>query len=222
MKSQISTDHEGLIDAVLTKEERDKLTPDDVVAELEAGNARFVAGDVTIRNHKAQIRKAAAGQSPKAIILSCVDSRVPVEDVFDRGIGDLFVARVAGNFVNTDMLGSMEFACHVAGAKLILVLGHEHCGAVKSAIDGVELGNITAMLSSIAPAVSEVAGAGFPGDHASGNEAFVHAVSERNVRLNMDKIRRESPLLAELERTGKIAIRGGMYDLDSGEVTFLS
>lgn len=222
MKSQMSTDYEGLIDKVLTQDERDKLTPGDVVAELQAGNARFVAGDVTVRNHKAQIRKAAAGQSPKAIILSCVDSRVPVEDVFDRGIGDLFVARVAGNFVNTDMLGSMEFACHVAGAKLILVLGHEHCGAVKSAIDRVELGNITAMLSSIAPAADQVSSEGFEGPHASDNEKFVHAVCERNVRLNMDKIRLESPLLADMERAGSIAIHGAIYDLDTGEVTFLS
>jgi len=221
MKSPISTDHEGLIDKVLTKEERDKLTPEDVVAELKAGNGRFVAGDVTIRNHKAQIRKAAAGQSPKAIILSCVDSRVPVEDVFDRGIGDLFVARVAGNFINVDMLGSMEFACHVAGAKLILVLGHEHCGAIKSAVDRVELGNITGMLSSLLPAVDEVANEGFEGEHTSANEDFVHAVCERNVRLNIARIRAESPLLGEMEREGKLAIRGGLYDLDTGKVTFL-
>jgi len=221
MKSPISTDHEGLIDKVLTKEERDKLTPEDVVAELKAGNGRFVAGDVTIRNHKAQIRKAAAGQSPKAIILSCVDSRVPVEDVFDRGIGDLFVARVAGNFINVDMLGSMEFACHVAGAKLILVLGHEHCGAIKSAVDRVELGNITGMLSSLLPAVDEVANEGFEGEHTSANEDFVHAVCERNVRLNIARVRAESPLLGEMEREGKLAIRGGLYDLDTGKVTFL-
>lgn len=221
MKNPVSTEHAGLIDKVLTKEERDKLTPDDVVSELMGGNERFVAGDVTIRNHKAQIRKAAAGQSPKAIILSCVDSRVPVEDVFDRGIGDLFVARVAGNFINTDMLGSMEFACHVAGAKLILVLGHEHCGAIKSAVDRVELGNITAMLSSLTPAVDEIISEGFEGDHSSANAEFVHAVCERNVRRNMSRIRAESSLLREMENAGKLAIRGGLYDLDTGEVTIL-
>lgn len=219
--SSISTEHEGLIDKVLTKEERDKLTPDEVVKQLQEGNARFVAGDVTIRNHKAQIRQAAGGQSPKAIILSCVDSRVPVEDVFDRGIGDLFVARVAGNFVNTDMLGSMEFACHVAGAKLILILGHEHCGAVKSAVDRVELGNITSMLEQITPAVDAVIEKGHDGEHKSTNAAFVHAVSEKNVRLNMERVRAESPILRKMEEDGKISIRGALYELNAGEVTFL-
>jgi len=151
----MSTGQKGLIETVLTKQEQDELTPARVIEMLREGNARFVAGELTVRNHRAQIRKAAVGQHPKAIVLSCVDSRIPVEDVFDRGIGDLFVARVAGNFVNADILGSMEFACHVSGAKLILVLGHEHCGAIKAAIAGVELGNITGMLSKIRPAVEQ-------------------------------------------------------------------
>ena len=214
-------ENEGLIDAVLTKEERDKLTPDDVVTQLMEGNARFVAGDVTIRNHKAQIRKAAEGQSPKAIILSCVDSRVPVEDVFDKGIGDLFVTRVAGNFINRYILGSMEFACHVAGAKLVVILGHEHCGAVKSAIDRVELGNITAMLSHITPAVDDVIKEGHPGEHTSANEEFVHAVSERNVRLGIQRAREESDILRKMEEDGALSIRGALYDMDTGEVRFL-
>jgi carbonic anhydrase len=221
MNSPISTGHDGLIDKVLTQEERDKLTPDEIIAELKVGNGRFVAGDVTIRNHKAQIREATAGQSPKAIILSCVDSRVPVEDVFDLGIGDIFVARVAGNFVNTDILGSMEFACHVAGAKLILVMGHEQCGAIMSAVDRVDLGNITAMLSSLLPAVDEIVGEGFQGEHTSVNEKFVHAVCERNVRLSIARIRAESPLLLEREEAGQLVSRGGLYDLSTGAVTFL-
>lgn len=144
---------EPLVESVLTKEEQDRLTPDKVLELLEEGNRRFVSGTLTSRDHSKQVREATKGQYPKAIILSCVDSRVPVEDVFDRGIGDVFVARVAGNFSNTDILGSMEFACKVSGSKLVLVLGHEHCGAVKGAIDGVELGNITPMLENIKPAV---------------------------------------------------------------------
>lgn len=218
MKS-ISTDRDGLTENVLTKEEQAKLTPACVVEALKQGNARFVAGEVTIRNHRAQIRKATLSQHPKAIVLSCVDSRVPVEDVFDRGIGDLFVARVAGNFVNPDILGSMEFACHVSGAKVILVLGHEHCGAVKSAIDKVELGNITEMLSKLKPAVEQTAG--FDSNRTSTNLAFVHAVTEQNVRLTMQRIRDESPILRQMEAEEKIAICGAVYDMDNGEVAFL-
>ena len=145
--------HKALVEDVLTKEQQDALTPDIVIQTLQKGNARFMSNDLTARNHSAQVRKSTLAQYPKAIVLSCVDSRVPVEDVFDRGIGDLFVARVAGNFVNEDILGSMEFACKVSGSKLILVMGHEHCGAVKAAIDDVKLGNITPMLQKIKPAV---------------------------------------------------------------------
>ncbi len=213
------TDRDGLVEDVLTKSEQDQLTPARVVELLKLGNERFVAGEVTVRNHKAQIRKAVVSQYPKAIVLSCVDSRVPVEDVFDRGIGDLFVARIAGNIVNSDILGSMEFACYVSGAKLILVLGHEHCGAIKSAIDDVKLGNITAMLAKITPAVAETSG--FEGQRSSRNLEFVHAVTERNVRMNIARIRNESPILREMERDKKIAIRGALYDMDNGEVTFL-
>src|SRR4249919_2439137 len=141
-------------DKVLTAEEQQALTPDMVIQSLKDGNKRFVNNDVTARDHSAMVRNASSGQFPKAVILSCLDSRVPVEDVFDKGIGDLFVARVAGNFANDDILGSMEYGCKVSGAKLILVLGHESCGAIKSAIDNVKLGNITAMLSKIKPAVT--------------------------------------------------------------------
>lgn len=219
MAKPVSTDIQGLAENVLSKEEQDKLTPAEVVSMLREGNERFVAGEVTIRNHKAQIRKAALSQFPKAIVLSCVDSRVPVEDVFDRGIGDMFVARVAGNFVNADILGSMEFACHVSGSKVILVLGHEHCGAVKAAIDSVQLGNITEMLTKITPAVEQTEG--FEGQRKSGNEKFVHEVTDRNVRLNIERIRAESPILQQMESEGKIAIIGGLYDMDNGEVTFI-
>lgn len=146
---------EALNNTVLTAEEQSKLTPDGVLDILKQGNKEFVADQLTVRNNSERVRRAALGQYPKAVIVSCLDSRVPVEDVFHRGIGDIFVARVAGNFINEDILGSLEFACKVSNAKLIVILGHEHCGAVKSAIDDVKLGNITAMLSKIRPAVIE-------------------------------------------------------------------
>jgi len=215
----MNTDVEGLVETVLTKADQDKLTPASVIELLKEGNRRFVAGEVTMRNHREQIRRAVASQYPKAIVLSCVDSRVPVEDVFDRGIGDMFVARVAGNFVNVDILGSMEFACKVSGSKVILVLGHEHCGAVKSAISNVKLGNITAMLDKIQPAVDAVADIE---PRTADNEAFVHAVTEKNVRLNIERIRAESPLLREMADSGAIAIVGAVYDMDNGTVDFLS
>lgn len=218
-KQTINTQVEGLVEAVLTQEEQSQLTPDKVLELLREGNQRFVSGEVTLRNHKEQVRRAAANQFPKAIVLSCVDSRVPVEDVFDRGIGDMFVARVAGNFVNTDILGSMEFACKVSGAKLILVLGHEHCGAVKGAIDGVELGNITAMLEKIKPAVEGVSTS--DPNKTSSNADFVHKVAEKNVELNVAAIRRQSPILQQMEAGGEIKIFGAMYDMGSGQVDFL-
>jgi carbonic anhydrase len=147
-----------------------------------------------------------------------VDSRVPVEDVFDRGIGDLFVARVAGNFVNEDILGSMEFACKVSGSKLVLVMGHEHCGAVKAAIDDVKLGNITAMLQKIRPAVDNVT---YDGERNSGNQEFVHDVSVSNVQSTINEIRLRSPILKEMEDNGQIRIVGAVYDMDNGKVEWL-
>ena len=206
------------IDDVLTKEDQDALTSEDVVSALKDGNVRFTSNDLTERDHSTQIRKSTFAQFPKAIVLSCVDSRVPVEDVFDIGIGDLFVARVAGNFVNEDILGSMEFACKVSGSKLIVVMGHEHCGAVKAAIDNVELGNITPMLSKIKPAVDQVE---YTGDRNSKNQAFVHMVSESNVRNTIEQIRIKSPILNEMEENGEIKIVGALYDMDNGVVTFL-
>lgn len=209
----------GLVEKVLTKEEQDALSPNLVIQSLKEGNKRFMANDLTARDHSAQVRESVKAQYPKAIILSCVDSRVPVEDVFDRGIGDVFVARVAGNFVNEDILGSMEFACKVSGSKLILVMGHEHCGAVKAAIDDVKLGNITPMLTKIRPAVEQV---DYEGERSSKNQAFVHKVSESNVRNTMEKIRTNSPILKEMEANGEIKIVGALYDMDNGKVEFLN
>lgn len=209
---------EPLVQEVLTKAQRDALTPDDVLNSFKEGNNRFINNDLTARDHSAQVRKSANGQFPKAVVLSCLDSRVPVEDVFDRGIGDIFVGRVAGNFVNEDLLGSMEFGCKVAGAKLILVLGHEHCGAVKAAIDDVKLGNITAMLSKIRPAVDQV---DYTGDRSSNNEEFVHMVCESNVRNTIEQISLNSPILKEMKDNGQIKIQGAVYDMDTGLVSFL-
>ncbi len=208
----------GLVEEVLTKEEQDALTPDMVIQSFKEGNARFTRNDLTERNHSEQVRKSTLAQYPKAIVLSCVDSRVPVEDVFDRGIGDVFVARVAGNFVNEDILGSMEFACKVSGSKLILVMGHEHCGAVKAAIDDVRLGNITPMLSKIKPAVEKVQ---YSGNRNSKNQEFVHKVCESNVKNTIDQIRLESPILKEMEEKNEIKIVGAIYDMDTGKVSFL-
>jgi carbonic anhydrase len=208
----------GLVEDVLTKAEQDALSPDMVIQSFKDGNERFMRNDLTARDHSAQVRQSVQAQFPKAIVLSCVDSRVPVEDVFDRGIGDVFVARVAGNFVNEDILGSMEFACKVSGAKLILVLGHEHCGAVKAAVDDVKLGNITQMLAKIRPAVESVA---YEGDRTSKNQEFVHLASESNVRNAIEKIRNDSPILKEMEEKGEIKIVGAIYDMDDGSVDFL-
>ena len=208
-----------LRERVLTQAEQQALTPDQVLEMLQAGNQRFMEGTLTLRDHSAQVRKAALGQFPKAIILSCVDSRVPVEDVFDRGIGDIFVTRNAGNFVNVDVLGGMEFACKVAGAKLILVMGHDDCGAVKGAIDNVKLGNLTAMLKNIRPSVKQVAkkvGAG-----TSSDEQFVRKVTAQNVRDAIANIRSQSPVLVDLEKQGELKIVGGVYNMETGAVEFL-
>ncbi len=210
---------EGVVEDVLTQEEQNALTPDMVIQSFKEGNERFMNNDLTARNHSEQVRKSTNAQFPKAIVLSCVDSRVPVEDVFDRGIGDIFVARVAGNFVNEDILGSMEFACKVSGSKLILVMGHEHCGAVKAAVDDVKLGNITPMLAKIKPAVASVE---YDGERSSKNPEFVHMVCERNVENTMENIRINSPILKEMEDNGEIKIIGAIYDMDSGEVVFLN
>lgn len=207
------------VERVLSQEEQAALTPDQVLAHLKQGNQRFLSGTVTSRDHSAQVRSAASGQFPKAIVLSCVDSRIPVEDVFDRGIGDIFVARVAGNFENTDILGSMEFATLVSGAKLVLVMGHSDCGAVKAAIDGVELGNITAMLENIKPAIDSLAD--YTGDKSSANPEFVRQVTERNIEITIKDIRKRSQVINDLEREGKIKIVGALYDMNTGAITFL-
>ena len=205
--------------SVFSKEEQDKLTPDAVLADFKAGNERFRSNNITVRNHKEQTRKSAPGQYPKAFVLSCVDSRVPVEDVIDQGIGDVFVGRVAGNFVNEDLLGSMEFACKVAGAKLIMVMAHQHCGAIKATIDDVKLGNITSLVNKIKPAIG--LSANFEGEKKSSNEEYVRNVAENNVRNTMNNIRKNSPILKEMEDKGEIKIVGVFYTLTEGEMVYI-
>ena len=209
------------VNAQTTKEQQAALTPDKVLADLVEGNARFVAGKIHEPEVKKRIANSAAGQYPKAVVLSCVDSRVPVEMVFDQGIGDLFVGRVAGNVEDQDQLGSMEFATKLAGAKLVLVLGHSACGAVKAACDdGAQLGNLTGLLAKIRPAARAVEGFK-PEERTSANNDFVEKVIVQNVRQTIADVRKDSPLLAEMEASGQIKIVGGIYDLQTGRVTLL-
>lgn len=207
-----------LVENVMTKEDQSKMTPDEVIARFKEGNKRYMTNELTTRDHSKQIRKTTKGQYPQAVVLSCIDSRVPVEDIFDKGIGDIFVARVAGNFENIDILGSLEYSCKVAGSKLVLVLGHEHCGAVKAAVDDVKLGNITPMLEKIKPAIASL---NYDGEKTSKNKEFVHMVCESNVKNTIKQIRAKSPILKEMEEKGEIKIVGAVYDLDNGEVAFL-
>lgn len=203
--------------AITTRADQQSTTPDQVLAELMAGNERFVNGVAQRRDLLAEARQSAAeGQFPKAVILSCLDSRVPVEMVFDQGIGDLFVGRVAGNVEDVQMLGSIEFATAVAGSKLVIVLGHEACGAVKGAIDGVELGNLTELLEDIAPAVDDAEG--IAGERSSKNPALVEAATLANVKRTVADLRVRSEVLAEMEAKGDIRIVGAYYTLHNGSV----
>jgi carbonic anhydrase len=202
----------------LSKEERDGMTPAQVVEELKRGNERFRGGKMVARDYLAEKRSSAKGQYPAAVILGCLDSRVPAEIVFDTGIGDTFIGRIAGNVVNDDMLGSMEFGCAASGSKVILVLGHTSCGAIKGAIDDVEMGNLTGLLARIKPAITATK---FDGEKSSKNAAYVDAVAQTNVFGTLGQIRRRSPILEDLEKKGTISIVGAMYNLANGMVSFL-
>lgn len=203
---------------VLTAEQQEKLTPAMFIDTLKKGNQEYTEDRMVIRNTSSRIRNAALGQFPGAVVLSCMDSRVPVEDVFHRGIGDLFVIRVAGNIINADILGSMEYGCKVSGAKVIVVLGHEYCGAIKAAIDNVKLGNITPLLQKINPAVNALPN--FKGERKSSNPEFVAAVCDENVYLAIDNIRKESPILKQMEAEHQLMIVGATYDMKTGKVDF--
>jgi len=199
---------------VQTKESQSAMTPAKALDALKEGNKRFRAGTSIQENLPAKVKASAAGQYPFAVVLSCMDSRVPVETIFDQSIGDLFSIRVAGNVVNPDNLGSLEYATKVIGVKLIVVLGHSSCGAVKGAIDNVKLGNLTELVAKIQPAIA-ASGSGTSKDH-----AYVDKVGEQNVRDAMKEIREKSPVVKELLDSGAVRLVGGWYDLDSGAVTF--
>jgi carbonic anhydrase len=206
------------VESILSPEERSKLTPDLVLESLKAGNLRFMGNDLTVRDHSKQIREAIMGQYPKAVVLTCIDSRIPVEDIFDRGIGDMFVTRVSGNVAGEEIIGSMEYASRLAGAKLIMVLGHEHCQAVISAIDGVDLGNFSHVMDKIKPAIENATE--YEGEKTSHNPEYVELVTRNNINLTVRGIREGSSILQEMEKKGEIKIVGAYYDLDAGEVRF--
>jgi carbonic anhydrase len=201
----------------LTKELRDKLTPEQILQVMKKGNERFRRGERKERNYLREQRASASGQYPAAALLSCIDSRAPAEVIMDLGIGDIFNSRVAGNIENPDILGSLEFACKLAGAKVVLVMGHTACGAIKGAIDNAELGNLTALLARIKPAVDATT---YTGERSATNYAFVNAVARKNVEMTVANIRKDSPVLAELEAKGTIKVAGAMYDLETGAVEF--
>jgi len=205
--------------AALTKAERDRMTPDEIIQMMKNGNERFRSGQVSTQDYLAQQRASAKGQYPAAVLLSCIDSRAPAEMVMDLGIGDVFNARVAGNIANEDILGSMEFACQVAGAKVILVMGHTACGAIKGAIARVQLGNLTGLLTKIRPAVDATV---YQGERSASNYGFVDAVARKNVELTMTEIHKRSAVIAALETKGTVKIAGAMYNLESAVVEFLA
>lgn len=203
-----------------TKETQNSISPKQAVELLKEGNQRFMADKKASRNLLEQVDDTSTGQYPFATILSCIDSRVSSELIFDQGIGDIFSVRIAGNFVNEDILGSMEFACRLAGTKVIVVLGHTSCGAVKGACDDAKLGNLTTMLAKIKPAVEAV---NEPSDQSlrnSKNIDFVNDVAKKNVELTIANIRKQSPVLQDMEDAGEINIVGAMYDINDGSVTF--
>ena len=210
--------HADTAGAALTKSAQAAISPDKALEMLKQGNERFVSGKSIERDYLAQVKQTSKGQFPFAAVVSCLDSRIPPAIVFDRGIGDLFVGRVAGNFVNDDMLGSLEFATKLAGAKLIVVMGHTECGAVKGACDAAQLGLLTATLANINPAVRAVQGDYTP--RTSQNAKFVQAVAEMNVQLTMQKLRDRSVVLREMIDKGEIGLVGAMYDVSTGKVTF--
>lgn len=203
-----------------TSETQAAMTPDSSLQALKDGNQRFVKQQGVERDLMTQVSQTASGQYPFATILGCIDSRVSAELIFDQGVGDIFSARVAGNFVNEDILGSMEFACKLAGTKLVLVLGHTACGAVKGACDHARLGNLTALINKIEPAVDAVSEPQDESQRNSGNIDFVNAVAKKNVEMTINDIREKSEVLAEMEKAGEIKIIGGMYDISTGVVDF--
>jgi carbonic anhydrase len=205
--------------AALTQERQVALSPDDALKELKAGNERFVSQHMRNCDLLSQVRATAGGQFPFAVVIGCIDSRVPPELVFDQRIGDIFSARIAGNVADDDVVGSAEFATKLAGAKLIVVLGHSECGAVKGAIDGVELGLLTNLLGRIKPAVE--ANRNAPGEHTSKNKDFVQQVATTNARLAAQGLQQDSQVLRDLIARNELKIVAAMHDVSNGRITFL-
>lgn len=202
-----------------TSESQSEVTPEQAISMLKEGNERFISETMVNRDLIAQVKQTGSGQYPFAAVVSCIDSRIPTEIVLDQGVGDIFNARIAGNFVNTDILGSLEFATKVAGSKVIVVMGHTECGAVKGACDHVEMGNLTSTLANIMPAVEGVTE--ITENRTSKNAEFVQKVSDLNVELTINKIMSDSEILNEMYQNGEIAIVGAMYDVHTGKVTFM-
>ena len=203
-----------------TKETQTALTPEKALLLLKEGNARFQNNSKANRNLLEQVNDTSIGQFPFATILSCIDSRVASELVFDQGLGDIFSIRIAGNFVNEDILGSMEFACKLAGTKVLVVLGHTSCGAIKGACDDAKLGNLTALINKLKPAVKAVTAPEELHLRNSSNIDFVNSVAEKNISITIDNIRNQSSVLREMEMEGTIKIVGAMYDINTGLITF--
>jgi carbonic anhydrase len=203
----------------LTAEQRAKMTPDDILEAMRRGNARFARGERKNRDYLREQRASASGQHPAAVILSCIDSRAPAEVIMDLGLGDIFNARVAGNILNEDIAGSIEFACKLAGAKVILVMGHTSCGAIKGAIDGAQLGNLTGLLTKIRPAVEATT---YAGTRTSKDAKFVDAVARKNVELTMGQVQETSPVIRELAAAKTVRIAGAMYDVSTAKIDFLT
>ncbi len=204
-----------------TKNTQAAITPNKAIELLKEGNQRFVDSNMASRDLLDQVNDTASGQYPFATVLSCIDSRVSAELIFDQGVGDVFSARVAGNIVNEDLLGSIEFACKLAGTKVLVILGHTACGAVKGACDGAKLGNLTILLDKIMPAVHAVSQPSDPRQRNSKNIDFVNDVAVKNVHMTIENTRNMSPVLKEMEDNGEIKIVGAMYDINNGKVTFL-
>jgi len=204
---------------VVSKSLQKSTTPDAALASLMAGNARFVSGRSYQRDFPADVAVSAKGQYPTAVVLSCIDSRTSPEIIFDQGVGEIFAPRIAGNFANTDIIGSMEFATAVVGSKLILVVGHTECGAIMGAADKVRLGNLTSVIEAIEPAAADVMNVS--GDRNSKNRQFVNDLTVANVRRTVAQIRSRSEIISKLESEGKVKIVGAMYDIGSGKVTLV-
>jgi carbonic anhydrase len=203
-----------------TKDQQITMTPESAIKRLKDGNSRFIQSNGVSRDLSNEVKQTSTGQNPYATVLHCIDSRVSAELIFDEGIGDVFSIRIAGNFENEDILGSMEFACKLAGTKVIVVLGHTACGAVKGACDNAKLGNLTALISKLKPAVNAVIEPIDTTERNSSNIDFVNNVAEKNVYMTIENIRKKSPVLKEMEDNGEIKIVGAMYDIKDGSVTF--